>query len=119
MAALDFKKDRKDLYLPATAPAIVDVPEMLFVMADGAGDPNTSASYREAIQILYGLAYAIRMNKAEEGYVEFVVPPLEGFWDFSGHEATFGAGQAFDKNSLVWTSAIRLPGFVTHKVFET
>ena len=55
MAAFDFKKDRKDLYQPTTTPSIVDVPEMLYIMVDGEGDPNTSDSVlRDAMQILYG-----------------------------------------------------------------
>jgi hypothetical protein len=118
MAAFDFKKDRKDLYQPGTSPAIVDVPEMLYVTADGKGDPNTSGAYVEAIQILMGLSYGIRMNKAEEGYFEYVVPPLEGFWDFADHAAVSGDGPIADKNTLVWTLAVRQPAFVTPRVFE-
>lgn len=118
MAAFDFKKDRKDLYQPGTTPAIVDVPEMLFITVDGKGDPNTAAAYREAIQILYGLAYTIRMNKAEEGYFEFVVPPLEGLWDFADDSAIFQSDATLDKSNLVWTAMIRMPGFVTPQVFE-
>ena len=119
MAAVDFKKERKDLYQPTTAPSIVDVPEMLYLMVDGQGDPNTSEAYRAAIQILYGLSYTIRMNKSEKDYFEYVVPPLEGFWDFADHTAFPNGGPAWDKNRLVWTAVMRQPGFVTPEVLET
>ena len=92
MTAFDFKKDRKDLYNPPTAPVIVDVPEMLFLMVDGEGDPNTSKAYADAMQILYGLSYAIRMNKAETDYFEFVVPPPEGLWSLT--DSSFKGGGA-------------------------
>jgi hypothetical protein len=117
MAAFDFKKDRRDLYDPPIPPAIVDVPEMLFLMVDGKGDPNASKAYAEAMQILYGLAYTIRMNKAEEHYFEFVVPPPEGFWSLT--DAAFKGGVAIaDKGQFLWTMMLRQPSFVTPQVFE-
>lgn len=116
MAAFDFKKDRKDLYNPTIAPSIVDVPEMLYIMVDGKGDPNTSESYIESMQILYGLSYTIRMNKAETGYAEFVVPPPEGLWSLA--DASFTGGAIRDKGELIWTMMMRQPPFVTPQVFE-
>ena len=118
MPAFDFKKDRKDLYQPTATPSIVDVPEMLYFMVDGKGDPNTCDAYRDAMQILYGLAYTIRMNKTEKGYFEYVVAPLEGFWDFATHAVFPDGGPVPDKKQLVWTSMIRQPDFVTPVVFE-
>ncbi len=118
MAAFDFKKNRKDLYNPGTAPVIVDVPEMLFIMVDGQGNPNESKAYADAMQILYGLSYAIRMNKAEEGYFEYVVPPSEGFWSLT--DASFkGGGAIADKGQFVWTMMLRQPSFVTAQVLRT
>jgi hypothetical protein len=117
MPAYDFKKERKDLYQPTAAPAIVDVPEMLFIAVDGEGNPNNSKAYGDAIQILYGLSYAIRMNKAEEGYFEYVVPPSEGFWSLN--DSSFkGSGAIGDKEQFLWTMMIRQPLFVTPQVFE-
>ena len=92
MTAFDFKKERRDLYQPATAPAIVDVPAMLFLMADGQGDPNVSEAFQSAMESLYGLAYAIRMNKAEADYFAFVVPPSEGFWNVADPQASIRNG---------------------------
>ncbi len=118
MAAFDFKKDRKDLYNPGTAPGIVEVPEMLFIKVDGAGNPNTSKTYAEAMQILYGLSYAIRMNKTETGYFEYVVPPAEGLWSLT--DRSFKGGEAIaDKDQFLWTMMLRQPAFVTPQVFET
>ena len=115
---IDYKKTQKDLYQPKTTPSIVDVPEMLFIMVDGRGNPNTSESYKESIEILYGLSYAIKMSKmsgnAPEGYFEYTVPPLEGLWWL----ADDGDVDFTDKEKYCWTSMIRQPEFVTREVFE-
>lgn len=117
MAAFDFKKDRKDLYNPGTAPVIVDVPEMLFIMVDGEGNPNTSKAYAQAMQILFGLSYAIRMNKTEKNYFEYIVPPPEGLWHLK--DASFRGGEAIaDKEQFQWTMMLRQPSFVTADIVE-
>lgn len=123
MAAIDYKKAQKDLYQPKTTPSVIDVPEMLFLMIDGKGDPNTSADYADAIAVLYGLSYSIKMSKMggnqPRGYFEYVVPPLEGLWSLDDEGLFKGAGEAIpDKSKLVWTSMIRQPEFVTPEVFE-
>ena len=115
---IDYKKTQKDLYQPKGTPSIVDVPEMVFIMVDGRGNPNTSESYQEAIEILYGLSYSIKMSKkagtTPEGYFEYTVPPLEGlWWSADGGDADFS-----DKEKYCWTSMIRQPEFVTRSVFE-
>jgi hypothetical protein len=116
---VDFKKTQKGLYQPSKNPSIIDVPEMVFIMADGQGDPNTSQSYKAALEALYGISYSIKMSKMgpwqPEGYFDFVVPPLEGLWTFD--EQAFEAGSA-DKNKFQWTSMVRLPEFVTTEVFD-
>jgi hypothetical protein len=118
MAAIDFKKTQKELYRPGTKPTIVDVPSMRFFMVDGEGDPNTSAAYNAAIEVLYALSYAVKMSKLgtsqPEGYFDFVVPPLEGLWDsYPGMDTGH-----LDKSRLRWTSMIRQPDFVTPEVLE-
>lgn len=113
----DFKKDQKELYQPKTTPSLIDVPAMAFLMIDGAGDPNTSQEYAQAVQALYGLAYAIKMNKTWEGYFEFVVPPLEGLWD-ADEEFRNGTRATLDKTRLTWTAMLRQPDFVTQEVLE-
>jgi len=109
---MDFKKDRKDLYQPTTAPSVVDVPAMVFLAVDGAGDPNTSPAYAAAIETLYGLSYGIKM--AHKHVLEYVVPPLEGFWTGEGASQS----GVLDKDKLRWTAVIRQPDFVTAEVLD-
>lgn len=118
MGAIDFKKTQKDLYLPKTAPDMVEVPEMRFIMVDGSGNPNTSEDYKTALELLYGLSYTIKMSKLSgsvpEGYFDYVVPPLEGLWWLSDNVAV----DFSQKDKFCWTSMIRQPDFVTPQVIE-
>ena len=120
MEKFDFKKEYKDLYMPKTEPSIVTVPEMKFITVRGRGDPNTSAEYKQAMEILYGLSFTIKMSKMSgirpDGYFEYVVPPLEGFW--SVNDGIFDGLNITDKSKFHWISVIRQPDFVTESVFE-
>lgn len=120
MEKFDFKKEYKDLYMPKTEPSIVTVPEMKFIAVRGSGDPNTSAEYKQAMEILYGLSFTIKMSKMNgsqpDGYFEYVVPPLEGFW--SVNDGIFDGLNITDKSKFNWISVIRQPDFVTESVFE-
>lgn len=120
MEKFDYKKEYKDLYQPKTKPSIIEIPEMIFIAIDGKGDPNTSDEYKEALEILYGLSFTIKMSKMSgtppEGYFEYVVPPLEGLWYVD--DAKFDGTNITDKNRFCWISMIRQPEFVTEKVFE-
>ncbi len=120
MSSFDFKKEYKHLYQPKTTPEVVDVPDMLFIMIDGKGDPNTGQDYKNALEILYGLSYAIKMspkNGSEpEGYFEYVVAPLEGFWTLPDKQTDGMPG--INKGKFNWTAMIRQPDFVTKHVFE-
>jgi hypothetical protein len=113
----DYKKEYKELYLPKTVPTIINVPEMLFVAVDGKGDPNDNdGEYGKAIKILYAIQYTIKMSKktqnTPEGYFDYVVPPLEGFWTVKNKE------DIRNKSKFIWTSVIRLPEFVNKETFE-
>lgn len=115
----DYKKEYRALYLPKDTPGIVSVPSMNFVAVHGAGDPNEEdGEYKRAINLLYGMAYTIKMSKKGsrkiEGYFDFVVPPLEGFW---WQEGVHGIDYAL-KSDFQWISAIRLPDFVTREDFD-
>ncbi len=120
MEKFDYKKEYKDLYQPKTKPSIIEIPEMTFIAIDGKGDPNTSDEYKDALEILYGLSFTIKMSKMSgtqpEGYFEYVVPPLEGLWYVD--DAKFDGTNITDKNRFCWISMIRQPEFVTEKVFE-
>jgi hypothetical protein len=114
---LDYKKEYKDLYLPKTAPVTINVPEMAFVAVDGKGDPNDKdGEFGKAIEILYSIQYTIKMSKKKqntpEGYFDYVVPPLEGFWTIENKE------DARNKSKYLWTAVIRLPEFVNKTIFD-
>lgn len=117
--AFDYKKEYKEFYMPPKKPTIVDVPEMHFVAVRGVGDPNEEGgAYKEAIGLLYAIAFTIKMSykgsKAIEGYFQYVVPPLEGFW---WQEGIHGVDYS-NKAGFHWISVIRLPEFVTREVFD-
>lgn len=121
MDKLDYKKAYKDLYQPSTKPSIIDVTEMVFIAVDGNGNPNTCSEYKEAMEILYGLSFSIKMSKMNGkqpvGYFDYVVPPLEGLWYVD--DEMFDGTNITDKDRFCWTSMIRQPEFVTSEVFET
>lgn len=120
MGKIDYKKEYKDLYQPSAKPTVIEVPEMSFITVEGSGNPNTSASYQEALEILYGLSFTIKMSKMNgtqpEGYFEYVVPPLEGLWYVE--DVAFDGMNVADKDKFRWISMIRQPEFVTEEVFE-
>lgn len=117
--AFDFKKEHKEFYLPKNTPQIVTVPPMQYVAVRGMGDPNEEGgAYKAAIAVLYAVAYTIKMSKLGDhridGYCDFVVPPLEGFWWQDGvHGVDYS-----NKSSFHWISVIRLPDFVTQEDFD-
>ena len=117
--AFDFKKEYKEFYLPKNKPEIVTVPPMNYIAVRGEGDPNQEGgAYKAAIGVLYAVAYTIKMSKLGdhriEGYFDFVVPPLEGFWWQDGAEGFDYA----DKSTFHWISVIRMPDFVTRTDFD-
>lgn len=113
----DFKREYKYLYLPKKKPVLVDVPALTFVMVDGEGPP-AGPSYQEAIEILYGLTFTIKMSKMNgtqpKGYYEYVVPPLEGLWWVEGGRFDFTK----PRETWLWTAMIAQPEFVTAAVFD-
>ncbi|MDD2429918.1 MAG: GyrI-like domain-containing protein [Eubacteriales bacterium] len=121
MAALDFKKESKELYHPPTHPVLVDVPAMRFIAVKGSGDPNTSAEYASVFPALYAIAYTVKMSKTGKeplrGYFDFVVPPPEGLWWLSGKP--FDGTVSGRKDDFTWIMMLRMPDFVTNDVLET
>ena len=117
--AFDFKKEYKEFYMPKNKPEIVNVPKANYIAVRGKGDPNEEdGAYQKAIGILYSVAYTLKMSyKTDykiEGFFEYVVPPLEGFWWQEGIEGV----DYTDKSTFNWISVIRLPDFVTRADFE-
>ena len=121
--AFDYKREFKEFYLPKAKPQIIKIPKMQFVAVRGKGNPNEeSGEYKSALELLYAISYTIKMStKGDhriEGYFDYVVPPLEGFWwqDKNGVRMS-GINYSF-KVEFQWISLIRLPDFVTNKDFE-
>lgn len=119
MMAFDFKKEYKEFYLAKNKPQIVVVPPINYVAVRGTGDPNEEGgAYKAAIAVLYAVSYTIKMSKLGDhridGYYDFVVPPLEGFWWQDGVQGV----DYTNKSSFHWISVIRLPDFVTQEDFD-
>ncbi len=117
--AFDFKKEFKEFYMPKNKPVIVTVPRANYIAVRGKGDPNQpGGDYQRAVSVLYAVAYTLKMSyKSDykiEGFFEYVVPPLEGFWWQDGVDGV----DYSDKSTFNWISVIRLPDFVTKKDFD-
>ncbi len=117
--AFDFKKEYKAFYMPKNRPDIVTVPKANYIAVRGQGDPNEAdGQYQRAIGVSYAVAYTLKMShKTEhkiEGFFEYVVPPLEGFWWQDGVERV----DYTDKSTFHWISVLRLPDFVTKADFD-
>ena len=117
--AFDFKKEYKEFYMPKNKPEIVSVPAANYIAVRGTGDPNEKGgAYQQAIGVLYAVAYTLKMSyKTDyriEGFYDYVVPPLEGFWWQDNGEGI----DYTDKSLFNWISVIRLPDFITKKDFD-
>lgn len=114
--AFDFKKEYREFYMSKNQPEIIHVPKANYIALRGKGDPNEEGgAYQQAISVLYAVAYTLKMSyKTDykmEGFFEYVVPPLEGFW----WQEDAGSVDEPDKSRFHWISVIRLPDFVTPK----
>ncbi|KAF0820914.1 MULTISPECIES: GyrI-like domain-containing protein [unclassified Cytobacillus] len=114
----EWRKQEKNLYLPKQKPEVVTVPEQKFITIDGEGNPN-SEDFSRRIEVLYSIAYAIRMMPRQgytpEGYFEYTVYPLEGLWDLTEEGRKL---DTLDKDQLLYTIMIRQPDFVTKEIVE-
>ena len=117
--AFDYKKEYKEFYMPKNKPSIVDVPKMNYIAVRGKGNPNDENSeYKDSIELLYAIAYTIKMSYKGtykiDGFFDYVVPPLEGFWWQDGIK-----GMDYNrKYDMQFISIIRLPDFVTKEDFD-
>ena len=83
--AFDYKKEYKEFYMPKNKPSIITIPKMNYIAVRGKGNPNDEkGEYKQTIGLLYAIAFTIKMSYKGthkiDGYFEYVVPPLEGFW---------------------------------------
>jgi hypothetical protein len=113
---LDYKRELKELYGPrAGHPAIVDVPELSFLMVDGMGDPNTSRDYREAVEALFAVSYRMKFAvKRGASGIDYAVMPLEGLW-WVDDMSTFSLD---DKSGWSWTAMVMQPDVVTDELVQ-
>ena len=117
--AFDYKKEYKEFYTPKNKPSIIMIPNMNYLAVHGKGDPNVEdGEYKKSISLLYAIAFTIKMSKKGDhkidGYFDYVVPPLEGFWWQNGKiEIDYSHKEDFE-----WISVIRLPDFVTKEDFH-
>ena len=112
----DFKKEYKEFYMPKNKPEIVTVPKANYIAVRGKGNPNEEGGeYQSAIGILYAVAYTLKMSYKTDycidGFYDYVVPPLEGFWWQEGVDGV----DYRDKSAFCWISVIRLPDFITEE----
>lgn len=115
----DFKKEYKEYYRPKNKPEIINIPQFNFIAIRGKGNPNEeNGMYQQAISALYAVAYTLKMSyKTDykiEGFYEYVVPPLEGFW-WQEDEKNI---DYLHKEKFHWISVIRLPDFISKKDFD-
>ncbi len=116
MEKIDFKKELKHLYKPSVKKVdIVEVPQMNFLMIDGAGDPNTSQSFQDAIDVLYPLSYTLKfMVKKGEMGIDYGVLPLEGLW-WADDMSSFSIE---NKENWKWTLMVMQPAFISKEMVE-
>ena len=115
----DFKKEYKEYYKPKNNPEIINIPQFNFIAVRGKGNPNEeNGMYQQAISALYAVAYTLKMSyKTDykiEGFYEYVVPPLEGFW-WQEDEKNI---DYLHKEKFRWISVIRLPDFISKNDFD-
>lgn len=117
--AFDFKKEYKEFYMPKNKPEIITVPTANYIAVRGQGNPNEEGgAYQQALSVLYAVAYTLKMSyKSDykiEGFFEYIVPPLEGFW-WQKHVNSVNYS---DKSAFHWISVIRIPDFISKKDFD-
>lgn len=116
MDKYDIKKAHRELYSPPSKQfTVVDVPEFRYIAVDGRGDPNTSPAYANAIEALYGVAYALKFASKKTLGRDFVVGPLEGLW--RADDPTVFITRR--KETWEWTMMISQPDWITEATVRT
>jgi hypothetical protein len=105
----DVKRDRRELYAASARDfTIVDVPPIAYLAVDGHGDPNTAPEYADAVEALFGVAYAVKFGSKRQLGRDFVVAPLEGLWRADDPDAFVTR----DKGAWSWTMLIAQPDWI-------
>jgi len=109
MEKVDFKKQLKNLYNPASKEvSIVDIPDMNFLVVNGEGAP-ASPQYIAAIETLYSVAYTLKFMIKKAKGIDYGVLPLEGLW-WVDDMTQFSLDR---KDEWKWTAMIMQPKYVT------
>lgn len=114
-AKVDFKRSLDCYRAPKAKFQIVEVPSLDYLMIDGHGDPNLVAAYRQAIEALFPLAYALKFASKRELGRDYVVMPLEGLW-WAENMGSFTTER--DKSRWEWTLMIMVPNWIDSAIFE-
>ncbi len=114
MKKINLKKELKSLYNPPEEIVLVNVPGMNFLMIDGVGNPNTAQEYKDAIEALYAVSYALKFIVKKEKAIDYVVMPLEGLW-WTDEMDKFSME---NKDIWKWTAMIMQPEYVTEELFN-
>jgi hypothetical protein len=110
---VDLKRQLGDLYRAHAEPALVEVPPLRFLMIDGHGDPNDSATFQEAVQALYAVSYGLKFKaRGMEHGIEYAVMPLEGLWWIPNARVW----DFDDKSDWDWTLMIMQPEVITEEL---
>lgn len=112
--AIDLKKTLDAYQAKRGVIRVVDVPPMQYLMVDGAGDPNTSQYFADAVTALMPIAYTLKFASRRELGIDTVVMPLEGLWHAPDMES-FTSRR--DKSSWLWTLMVMVPEHVTQEMF--
>ncbi|MGH3651399.1 GyrI-like domain-containing protein [Glutamicibacter sp.] len=112
---IDFKKSLERYRSKAGEFRVLQVPAAQYLMIEGAGDPNTSDSYQQALQTLYPLAYKLKFASKAQGR-DYVVPPLEGLW-WAEDMAVFTERR--DKAKWRWTMMLMVPAWINEDDYAT
>lgn len=116
MKKIDFKKQFKELYQPSEKEVVqILVPTMSYLMADGEGDPASTKEFREIVDALFSVSYALKfMVKNSALEINYNVMPLEALW-WSDDMSAFTLG---DKSKWKWTMMIMQPKFISEEMVE-
>jgi hypothetical protein len=114
---IDYRKEFRNLYTASvTDVQEVVVPRLQFLMVDGAGTPESSEEFQNAIAALYKVAYAVKFGRKKAGVgPDFTIGPLEGLWWMRGGEH-FDSGRSQDWR---WTLMIMMPEFINRTDIAT
>lgn len=110
---IDHKKTLGKLYKAGKKPEIIEVPDMNYLMLDGAGTPGNQA-YVDAVGALYSLAYPIRFAIKDRQDIAYTVLPLQGLW-WVEDMSLFSADK---KEDWLWRMMIMQPDLVTTELVE-